>query len=731
MTLHADNAEAESLWYGTASLTPDRPITAGDTGSWTITYTVGRYGVDNGGRIKVAMRLASDWATPQMHAPGEADYFAVCTTGEASVDAICEHKGYLRPWFRVVTISVSNGSLKKGDQVIMTYGDTEAGGPGTRAQTFSESQFEFRVLVESFETGVFVRVPTSPTVRITGGDAHRLVVIGPSQVVAGEPFSLTVKAEDAWGNPSSTYAGSVHFEKQQGLHGLPEILIFSPSERGVKKVDGIRLTQPGTHRIRACDPETGMRAVGNPILCLTQERLLNLYWADLHGQTESTVGTGSVQEYFTFAREVSCVDVCTHQGNDFQITQEDWREICDWTRKSHQPGKFITYLGYEWSGNTPAGGDHNVLWFEDDQPIYRSSHWQISDRSDADLDRYPISELYETLRHEKALIIPHIGGRRATLDYHDPELEPLIEICSVHGRFEWFLQEALNRGCRVGVVGAGDDHTGRPGASYGTDSSFGVRGGLAGILARELTREGIWEALRARRTYATTGERIILSVQSEGHHMGEEFTTNRPPSIDVHVAGTQPLHSVQIIRGCTVVYDHPLVLPDSHAKTRIRLAWSGARITGRGRHTNWDGSLGVEGARFAEVTEFAFDNPRQGVTGFSEAKICWHSHTSGDLDGLFIDVDGDGGTFTFDTEPLRFRFTLDDLKHGALVRDAGGVQQQVEVSLARCVPGPEEVRLTFIDSEALPGLNPYYVRVMQEDGEMAWSSPLYIHHQPQ
>ncbi len=730
MELKSDGFEADSLWYGRASLTPDGPITAGEIGCWTITYTVGRYGVDNGGRVKVAMRLASDWATPQMDAPGEAHYLSVHTTGEAFVRATYENKGHIRPWFRVVTVSVSNGSLREGDQVIVTYGDRAGGGPGTRAQTFCESQFEFRVLVESFETGVFVRVPSSPTVKITGGDAHRLVLIAPSHAPAGQPFGLTVKAEDRWGNPSSSYAGSIRFDQEEGLHGLPESLTFAPSDGGVRRLDGIRLMMPGTHRISVSDPAGGMEAAGNPIICLAEASPLNLYWADLHGQTESTVGTGTVQQYFSFARDVGCVDVCTHQGDDFQITREDWREISDCTREFHQPGEFVTYLGYEWSGNTPAGGDHNVIWFDDGQPIYRSSHWQIPDRSDAHLDRYPISELYETLRDTKALIIPHIGGRRATLDYHDPGLEPLIEICSVHGRFEWFLQEALEKGCRVGVIGAGDDHTGRPGASYGTDRSFGVRGGLAGILARDLTREGIWEALSARRTYATTGERIIVSVLSEGHHMGEEFTTTLQPSMDVYVAGTGPLYSVQILRGSEMIHDQPLVPPEAHSPTRIRLAWSGARMTGRGRHTNWDGSLRVEGARFADVREFAFDSPRQGITRCTRREICWHSHTSGDLDGLLIDIEGEDAAFTFETEPLSFTFALDQLQDGALTIDAGGVEQKVMVSRARTVSGPEQISLTFTDPEPLPGLNPYYVRVMQEDAEMAWSSPLYINYQP-
>ena len=63
--------------------------------------------------------------------------------------------------------------------------------------------------------------------------------------------------------------------------------------------------------------------------------------------------------------------------------------LCSW--------EFVTILGYEWSGNTPAGGDHNVYYFDESIPIHRSSHWHLEDKSDEENDRYPIKELYDEL----------------------------------------------------------------------------------------------------------------------------------------------------------------------------------------------------------------------------------------------------------------------------------------------------------------------------------------------
>ncbi len=41
-------------------------------------------------------------------------------------------------------------------------------------------------------------------------------------------------------------------------------------------------------------------------------------------------------------------------------------------------------------------------------------------------------------------------------------------------------------------------------------------------------------------------------------------------------------------------------------------------------------------------------------------------------------------------------------------------------------PGAREAEFTFTDTEAKPGESYYYVRVVQDDGQMAWSSPLWV-----
>lgn len=73
------------------------------------------------------------------------------------------------------------------------------------------------------------------------------------------------------------------------------------------------------------------------------------------------------------------------------------------------------------------------------------------------------------------------------------------------------VQAALARGLRFGFVGSSDDHAGFPGA-YGE--------GLMAAHAEALTRAALLEAIRARRTYALTGDRIEVEVSVDGALMG-------------------------------------------------------------------------------------------------------------------------------------------------------------------------------------------------------------------
>ena len=760
------------MMYGWAEIEPSEPVVVGSLGTWTLTYHVGNYGIDDGGTIVVAFRTVTDWGTPQTEDPLSTNYISAKTTGHAQLRWRWDTKGYIRPWKKCLIVDVYGTALCPKDKVIITYGDTSQGSEGVVAQTFCEKTFEFKVAIDAFGTGQFIELAESPTVEVISGTASKLVLILPSQIEIEKPFAATIKAEDKWGNPSSSYTGVVRFECSDDLVGLPKSYTFTPEDRGAHRFEGLRCKSEGVYTIKGVDEGNKLISESNSLICKKQrtpsayrkkQRMTSSYrqkvteyfpyWGDLHGQSEETVGTNTVNDYFAYARDISTLDFSSHQGNDFQITKEIWREIQRQVKAYHEPHRFITFLGYEWSGNSPAGGDHNVYYLNDDEPIYRSSHWQIADKSDADTDRYPLNLLYDTLQSKDAMLIPHVGGRPANLDFHHPlvnssrvasvpdrrkdgqgaplpypehePLEPLIEIYSAWGEFPWMIQDALQRGYKVGFVAGSDDHKGRPGASYPGSSTFGVYGGLVCVYAKELTREAIWEALKSRRCYATTGQRIILKVYSDGHWMGEEYQTDNPPKIEVNAIGTESIERVDIMRGLEIAYTYP---PEQRrVDDTIRIVWSGAKLRGRGRIANWDGELQVENGKIIECRGYAFDSPVEVIIEQNERQVRWKSATAGDEDGIILKLDAsEDAKIHFQTENAKFSVAVKEVQKAPVIVEAGGLMMKVVIENLPSGTGQKHIAFEFIDHDIQPGCTPYYVCLKQIDGAKAWSSPIYV-----
>ncbi|MFX1423018.1 MAG: DUF3604 domain-containing protein [Promethearchaeota archaeon] len=716
----------QEITFGHATIHPKNDVVAGSYGTWILTLTVGTHGIDDGGHIRIAWRDVSDWRRPQFSNPTLPNYTTVTTTGKAELDVCFKNRGYIRPWRPCLTITIYDGFLAMGDTVTVIYGDISEGGPGSMAQTFVEDSFEFRVLVDPFGTGQYEIIDDSPVLEVVAGEPKSLQVTVPSETVIENPTWFSIKIEDKWGNLTKNYTGTVTFSSSDLQVSLPKPYTFKSEDRGSHRFENLTFHTAGIHNITVSDVKSKLITISNPVVVYKDPMELKLYWGDLHGQTEETIGTGTVDQYFRFARDAAALDFVSHTGNDFQITNDHYQDTQRIVKKYHVPGRFITFLGYEWSGNTPSGGDHNVYFFKDDQSIHRSSHTQIKDKSDIETDRYPIPRLFDTFRgRNDVLIVPHVGGRHAVLDYYDSSLTPFIEISSVHGHFEWFARDAMKRGLKVGFIGGSDDHTGRPGGARPTSMVEAVIGGLMATYARNLTRESLWDAFRKRHVYATTGKRIILRVTCGDAMMGDELTLNHPPTIFVKVFGTSGLEKVEIIRGTDVVYVHQLNL-SKKLPNMIKIVWSGARVTTRRRNTDWSGEFTIEKGKILSAKEFAFDLPWDGIIKQTEQRVCWSSTTSGDSDGIILKVEASDETWmTFNTEIAHISFQLTQLQK-PLILEAGGIDQKVEISYLSEKPASNHVTFEYTDREVNQGVNAYYVRVLQDDGEKAWSSPIFV-----
>ena len=728
---------------GSASIEPVAEVTAGSYGTWRLTYVcAGADGVAPDSAIRVDTECDTDWGIPQLADPQGAEYMTLQAPMDVRIGVLVED-------VKSILLMVKGRRLQRGERLTLTYGDRTGGGPGSRAQTFLEGNRYFRVAVDTEGDGGFRTLPDSPYVTVIGGPAVKLVAIAPSTVIVGEPFRLLVKAEDEWGNPSKGYEGTVDI-RAEGL-SVPEARhTFGTGHNGVLEVEGCPLASVGVSRIRLTDSESKSMAQSNPIECLEKPARYSLYWADPHGGQVAL--RTKIRDFFRYARDVARLDFVGYQRNDHLVSKDDWAWQQEAEAEFSEPGRFIPLPGFEWSATTGMGGHHNVYSRRYGLPIRRNSHQGVEDKSDIDTDLNHVLDLYRAYRNTDVILTPHVGGEHGDLNYHEPSLEPALEITSTHGTFEWFLEEALQHRYKLGFVGGSDSHTGRPGADTpGHQLRRYAKAGLTGVYAAEVSLEAFVDALKARRCYATTGARIIMRVDGDGHLMGEEYTTSSPPTLSVSVAGTAALESLELYRGLEKIHSYPVQV--TRDAKRVRILWEGASRKTSYSGVIWDGSVKVTGGKVTSVEKLRFDSPRSHVRDTTENGFRWYSVTCGYRSGVILTLDGDEGSEVevvistsvmsrpnygqhgetgptsmsySPAESLMFSTSLGELADGPKEFDIGVLNRKVSVSLAPEQGSPETAEFTFTDLSPVPGINPYWVRAVQTDMEMAWTSPVFV-----
>ncbi len=344
-----------------------------------------------------------------------------------------------------------------------------------------------------------------------------------------------------------------------------------------------------------------------------------LAWGDLHRHTDLSFdgySDGSLYDSYRYAIDAARMDFLgpsEHVLPEKADSDYMWRMVDKAVDVYKLPGAFYPVLNYERTVAYPDG-HRNIVWrgrgyapirikpgtrdigvAEDDTPLL----WR---------------QLLEGGR-PKAISIPHTPATQMGTDwrYNDERAERLVEIfqgnrdsyeylgaprgataerivvggyiTSGDMRPAGFVWNALAKGYKLGFIASSDHRS--------THMSYAV------AYTPERSYGDIWDSLYARRTYAAT-DNIIVDFRSEGHAMGEEFSTTEAPRLDIRIIGTAAIQQLDIVK----------------------------------------------------------DNA--------------------------------------------FAYTAE--------------------------PGVRELTLTFTDSDISPGTHYYYVRVLQADSNMAWSSPIWVHY---
>ena len=489
-----------------------------------------------------------------------------------------------------------------------------------------------------------------------------------------------------------------------------------------------------------------------------------VYFGDLHNHSEVGYARGSLERAFEIAREHLDFfaftphgywhDISTYENNiekkwldGFEVTKRRWPEVLEAVRKYDQPGRYVPMAGFEW--HSTSLGDYHIIF-----PTL-----------DAEYIRFDsLREFQRFAKQRGAIMIPHhpanrLGHRGANLARRDPEVSPVLEMFSEWGNAEhdrasspyirhteggrWTqntLQHFLAQGHRLGVVASTDDHLGFPGA---------YREGLAAVLAPELTREAIFEAMRDRRTYAITGDRIAVDFQLNGQLMGRELPYTKRRELAVAVTGWDQIDRVEILKNNRVLHrDFPMDREptakswDEPVLLRFEYGWGPWPALDMTRICDWDFDITIDGGVLEDVQRCFQAGPldesrRDKIIECSDKHLRVQSFTA--LRQQFEDISTKAVVLKIRGNPdTRVKVALNKPTNESVSQTFRQLAESNEMLFTGDFPKESAMlhRLVFADhyhtSYKVPdiddgeGVNWYYLRVVQANNQYAWSSPIWV-----
>jgi hypothetical protein len=711
------------------------------------TYTVGSRPIQTGGGFLVARHFMPNYGVWQTRDASADNYLSISSSNASvgftvdSVPMAGMHGGF-RGAAPALVFRLATGSLVPGDTVTITYGDTSRGSRGFLMADFSSDRMPFPLYLAFNGEEPFLTLPIQPVV-VTGTTFSGLHGFAPSVVRPGEPFTLSVRGEDPYLNRAKNGHPPVVVR-----NGDTVLARLPASEDAISLVE-LALTAPGAYHLTLATADGSVQGEVNPIL-VSADAPDRIFWGDTHGHSGFAEGIGTPERFMTWARDDARLDFVTHSEHDIWMDDAEWEVLRNNVSSYTEEGAFIAYLGYEWTVRNLQGGHHNVL--------YRTP----AGRQRIPVQFYPtLSRLYQGLREaadtEDVVVIPH-AHQAGDYRQSDPELEPLVEIASMHGNFEWFGRMYLNHGHQVGFVAASDNHLSQPGYSAPINSSLAQRGGLGAIFAPEKTTDAIFDGMRALKAYATTGDRIILNVSVNGNGMGQRGPFAPRRAISGRVIGTAPIESITVFRNDEQIWTKDYLTDTDRSggeSEQLLLSFSSdSRPYHPGDNPrgwrHWRGTLTVKNASLETIRGMDFHNslfqfverdPKNGN------RVRFSTLTRGDTSSLELTLSGArrGASLVVELEdteesggapPLyrrpaqvpgsRVELALSTMTGGRLEQEVPAPDYVDRVLLRRVITdGERDVRFEVEDSSPKQG-DYYFVRVRQANDAMAWSSPVWI-----
>ncbi len=423
---------------------------------------------------------------------------------------------------------------------------------------------------EPEEPGEVVETSPSVTVLPEGGTIR-----------AGEEITLTcedesadiyyaVSADGVNYQPDELYAGSICFEKDFGTAYLRAYSIAGGCEPG-------EVTQ----------------------VIFTEEFDLdwNLYFGQLHAHTDISNGAGSVEEAFQYASQVDGLDffaVTDHSDSfdnaDMGAIDADGADIsADWAAgkqaaASVTNGDFVGLFGFE------------MTWPEDKQlghiSTFNTPGWQTRDQADFENVPTALENYYKALTAVPGSVSQFnhpdtVHGDFERFDHYSPQYDAAVSLLEVAGEdgvvdCEYY-DLALDKGWHVAPTNNQNNHNGQ----WGDASEARTV-----VLAKSLTEEALYAAMKDRRVYATQDSDLAIYYELNGTVMGSIIPKSESAAVTVFLSDPTD----EAIGNVEVVTDGGAVLVSEYVETPsqvLELPASGGRSYYYLRITQPDGDVAV------------------------------------------------------------------------------------------------------------------------------------------
>lgn len=456
----------------------------------------------------------------------------------------------------------------------------------------------------------------------------------------------------------------------------------------------------------------------------------------------------------------------TEEELDPQTMRDQWSHICAYLEKRSQEDGFICFPGFEWQG-TGEDGDHNV-YFKDGGEIALPARY---------------AELAERYRGQDVIAIPHhlaysLGNRGKRWDTHDEAFSPFVEIFSHHGCSErdacslpmerhihmgprvdeTSVVAGLKRGFHFGLICSGDNHE-VPGM---------VKYGRAGIWAEDYSKDALWDAMAARRTFGFTGPRIDIWTEAEGHPLGSVFQTGSSEvKIETRIRAASKVERVELLRNGDLEEVHVVPWPHEEPagnvplrfKFRVEFGWGpNVKYFPEERERLWEGRLSCTGRVMAVEPVFSsFENRcrienEHEVSFMAKSQKTGGTHWVGDAsmrtEGFIFEIEAlPDSTVAMEVAGKRFEWPIRKILAGSflevfeeeakeLVRKTAGIESFYRSDAwyhnaykLKVYQGFEAGQYEIEDSFAVrlsEQEQNWLVRAVQADGQCAWASPIWI-----